>query len=91
MLTEGMPGELEGLGADELREVVEASFPTETFLPETDGMGALVMDADCWNKLTDAQRSCVERSVARWMDACLEVSNQFYDTAIQHIDRKSVV
>ena len=59
-------------------------------LPETDGIGALVMDADTWNKLTDAQKACVERSVARWMDACLEVSNQFYDTAIQHMKDHNV-
>ncbi len=69
-----------------LGEVVDYA----TILPETDGIGALVMDADCWNKLDDAQKACVERSVEKWMDSCLEVSNEFYATAIQHLEENDV-
>ena len=46
-------------------------------LPETDGIGALVMDADTWAKLSEAQKACVEESVELWMDECLKVSNKF--------------
>jgi TRAP-type C4-dicarboxylate transport system substrate-binding protein len=59
-------------------------------LPETDGIGALVMDQDTWDKLTDAQKACVEESVDLWMQACLEVSNEFYDTAVQHLKDNNV-
>lgn len=69
-----------------LGEVVDYA----SILPETDGIGSLVMDNDCWNKLSDAQKACVERSVEKWMDACLEVSNEFYDTAVKHLEENNV-
>lgn len=59
-------------------------------LPETDGIGALVMDADTWAKLTDAQKACVEEAVELWMQDCLTVSNEFYETAIQHLEDNNV-
>lgn len=59
-------------------------------LPETDGIGALVMDNDTWNKLSDAQKACVEEAVEKWMQDCLVVSNEFYDTAIQHLEDNNV-
>lgn len=59
-------------------------------LPETDGIGALVMDADTWAKLTDAQRECVNTSVDLWMRECLTVSNEFYETAVQHLKDNDV-
>ena len=59
-------------------------------LPETDGMGALVMDEDCWAKLSDAQKACVEEAVELWMQDCLAVSNEFCDTAIKHMNDNNV-
>ena len=55
-------------------------------LPETDGLGSLVMDNDTWEKLSDAQKACVERSVERWMHECAGISQDFYDTAIAHFE-----
>lgn len=57
---------------------------------ETDGMGALVMNQETWDKLDDAQKACVEEAVDNWMDECLNVSNEFYDTSIAALEEYDV-
>lgn len=59
-------------------------------LPETDGIGALVMDADTWAKLSDAQKACVEEAVEKWMQECLTVSNAFYEQSIDALEEHNV-
>ncbi|MCD8374160.1 MAG: TRAP transporter substrate-binding protein DctP [Oscillospiraceae bacterium] len=59
-------------------------------MPETDGIGALVIDEDTWAKLSDAQKACVEESVAQWMEECLTISNEFYEQAISHLEENNV-
>lgn len=59
-------------------------------LPETDGIGALVMDADTWAKLSDAQKACVEEAVELWMQECLTVSNSFYEQSISALEEHEV-
>lgn len=59
-------------------------------LPETDGVGSLVMDADTWNKLTDAQKGCVEEAVQQWKNECLQVSQDFYQASIDALEEHNV-
>lgn len=59
-------------------------------MPETDGVGALVMNQATWDNLNDAQRAAVDEAVANWMDDCLEVSNDFYDTSIAALEEYDV-
>ncbi|SDB32907.1 TRAP transporter substrate-binding protein [Eubacterium oxidoreducens] len=59
-------------------------------LPETDGMGALVMDEDTWSKLDEAQQAAVNEGVEKWMSDCLAVSEEFYDTSIKALEEYDV-
>ena len=77
---------IEQVYAQMLGEVVDYAC----VLPETDGIGALVMDNECWAKLTDAQKACVEESVAAWMEECLKVSNTFYTQSIEALEANEV-
>lgn len=77
---------IEQVYAQMLGEVVDYAC----VLPETDGIGALVMDNECWAKLSDAQKACVEESVAAWMEECLNVSNTFYTQSIEALEANEV-
>lgn len=55
-------------------------------LPETDGIGSLVIDEDTWNKLDADQQALLEECVAEWQQACLEVSEDFYDTSVAALE-----
>lgn len=57
-----------------------------TIFTETDGMGALVMNQNTWDKLDDAQKACVEEAVANWMVECEKISGEFYDTSIEALE-----
>ncbi|MDR3294524.1 MAG: TRAP transporter substrate-binding protein DctP [Clostridiales Family XIII bacterium] len=56
-----------------------------SILAEVDSVGALVMNGATWDALTDAQRACVDSTVEEWMQACLDISEQFYDDAVQSV------
>lgn len=58
--------------------------------PETDGIGSMVMDADIWNQLTDAQKAAVETAVKNWMQDCLNVSQDFTQQSIDLMDENNV-
>ena len=78
-------------GAEQINTnlVYEASDYCSIF-PETDGIGAMVMDADCWNKLTDAQKAAVEVAVENWVEGCLALSADFYQITIDKCNEYNV-
>lgn len=61
-----------------------------SILPETDGVGALVMDEDCWNQLTDAQKEVVNAAVELWTQQCIESSASFYQEVIDKLNEYDV-
>lgn len=78
-------------GAEQIKTnlVYEASEYCSIF-PETDGIGAMVMDADCWNKLSDAQKAAVEVAVENWVKGCLALSQEFYQQTIDVLNEYNV-
>ena len=78
-------------GAEQINTnlVYEASDYCSIF-PETDGIGAMVMDAECWNKLTDAQKAAVEVAIENWVEGCLELSASFYQQTIDKCNEYNV-